>query len=189
MKAKGMRCFSITCTAFVQDTWQVNIWKEELEIEAGAVWIPSLQHGFVKWFIWAAAYRPYITFLVGFVGTLSHSWGLEEFIVLVWTDKNKKGFSAETLGKAEGEECWHETAGLHFPKSFSRPSSLHSSLAEEPGLRCDKHHFLAATAQKHCPGVGFQAAAAKNCGPGVGTLQRESLIAARGHNCQDECVV
>lgn len=26
-KSKGTRHFSITCTAFIQDTWQVNIWK------------------------------------------------------------------------------------------------------------------------------------------------------------------
>lgn len=31
---------------------------------------------------------PYITFLAAFVDTLSHSCGPEEFIVLVWTDKN-----------------------------------------------------------------------------------------------------
>ena len=53
----------------------------------------------------AAAHGPYITFLVGFVDTLSHSCGLEEFIVLVWTDKNQKKkffFSHWGLGKGRG---------------------------------------------------------------------------------------
>lgn len=61
------------------------------------------------WFMGSAAHGPYITFLVGFVDTLSHSCGLEEFIVLVWTDKNpkkkkmkKKKFSHWDLGKGRG---------------------------------------------------------------------------------------
>lgn len=72
-------------------------------------------------------YGPYITFLVGFVDTLSHSClGLRNSLFLFELirtkkkkneERKKKGFLTETLGKAKGVECWRGASGCTFPSN------------------------------------------------------------------------
>lgn len=116
--------------------------------------------------------------------------GLKNSLFLFELIRTKKDFLPETLGKAEGEECWHETAGLHFPKPFSRRSSPHSSLAGEPGLEVCGASLPSLLPVSVAQGGGRARREQGDwCfrGPGVGTCQRESCIVAGDHSHRKEC--